>query len=118
MFQGSSLEYHISKEVFLVDNTKQDAEIERLKDHILKTAQSMPYWGEQIPAKWVELEQALEDMRLDGKAIISRRELKEIDKALAKPIGDEDQLTLFLTTHHEQGLLIYFHTVQLKTQLY
>ena len=114
MFQGSPLEYHISKEVFLVDNTKQDAEIERLKDHILKTAQSMPYWGEPIPAKWVELEQALEDMRLDGKAIISRRDLKEIDKALAKPIGDEHQLTLFLTTHHEQGLLIYFHTGQLK----
>ena len=114
MFQGSPIEYHISKEGFLVDNTRQDVEVERLKEYIMKTAQSMPYWGEQVPAKWVELEQALEDVRLDGKAYITRRELKEIDKSLAKPIGDEDQLTLFLTTHHEQGSLIYFKTVQLE----
>ena len=98
----------------MVDNTRQDPNIERLKDYVMQIAKSMPYWGEQVPAKWVELEQALEDVRLDGKAFITRRELKEIDKALAKPIGDEDQLTLFLTTHHEQGSLIYFQTVHLE----
>ena len=114
MFQGSPLEYHISRDAFLVDNTREDTEVNRLKEFIIKTAQTMPYWGEQVPAKWVELEQALEDMRLERKAFIKRRELKEIDKSLAKPIGEEEQLTLFLKTHHELGTLIYFDTPQLK----
>lgn len=86
----------------------KDDEIERLKKEILNVSKTMPYWGEKVPAKWVELEQALDDRRREGKTFITLDEVKYIDSHLAKPIKDEKQLMLFLRAQHEMGNLIYF----------
>ena len=108
MFHGSSLQYNIAKETFILDNTVNDPAIEEMKEVILQTCTDMPYWGEKVPAKWVELEQALEDRRREGKTHITMKEFRYIDARLARPIADEDQLQLFLKVQHENGTLVYF----------
>ncbi|XP_045191531.2 uncharacterized protein LOC123548390 [Mercenaria mercenaria] len=108
IFQGSPHLNNIRHEYFLLDNTTQDAEIDRLKDTILSISETMPYWGETTPAKWLELDQALDEKRLEGVPFISKKQLERIDNTLASPIEFENQLQLFLKAHHETGSLIYF----------
>lgn len=107
IFQGSPQLNNIRHEYFLLDNTIQDAEIERLKDTILSIAQTMPYWGEPTPAKWLDLLQALEGIRKQRMPFITLAQLQRMNERLASPLED-DQLRLFLRAHHEIGSMIYF----------
>ena len=91
--------------------------MDRLKRSLIDIAKTMPSWGEEIPAKWVELEQALEDRREQGRTFITMEMLKTIDKGLAKPINNDDQLRLFLRTHHENGTIIYFDDVHVRDMI-
>ena len=108
LFQGSPNLNNIRHEFFLLDNTAQDKELERLKDTILSISETMPYWGELIPAKWLELEQALDEKRLEGKPFITMKQLEQIDSTLASPLKDKRQLQLFLKAHHDTGSIIHF----------
>lgn len=108
MFHGSPIAFNISKQSFILDNTLADPDIGRLKEEILNISKTMPYWGEKVPAKWVELEQALEDRRREGKTFMNFEELKHIDANLSRPIKQDTQLRLFLKAQHEMGTLIYF----------
>ncbi|XP_060581953.1 uncharacterized protein LOC132738466 [Ruditapes philippinarum] len=108
VFQGSPHLNNIRHEFFLLDNTKQDTELERLKDTILSISETMPYWGELIPAKWLELEQVLDEKRLEGKPFITMKQLVQLDNTLASPLKDKKQLQLFLKAHHDTGSIIHF----------
>ncbi|KAL4234307.1 hypothetical protein ACF0H5_005958 [Mactra antiquata] len=112
LFQGSSLANNIRHEYFLLDNSSNNEltkeEMDKLKDYILSIAETSPYWGENIPAKWLELEQALEEIKMGGKPFITMNQLRRIDDSLASPIGEYEQLQLYLRVNHEAGNLIYF----------
>ncbi|XP_052791616.1 probable serine/threonine-protein kinase pats1 [Mya arenaria] len=109
IFQGTPLAYNISKHEFLLSNTDpNDPKIDRLRDEIICIAREYPNWGEKMPAKWIELQQNLEDIRRQGKSIMSLEHLRSIVQRVASPIEDEEQLMLFLRAHHEMGTYIYF----------
>jgi len=116
LFQGTPLAHNISKHEFLLRNTDpNDPEIDRLKTEIVNTASTYPSWGERLPARWLELEQCLEDQRREGQVLVSLQHLRTMVADLASPIEDEQQLQLFLRVHHEMGTYIYFDdTEQLK----
>ncbi|XP_052795851.1 uncharacterized protein LOC128228530 isoform X2 [Mya arenaria] len=116
IFQGTPLSHNISKNEFLLSNTDpNDPEIDRLRGEILGIAKEYPSWGEKMPAKWIELQQNLEDIRRQGQSLMSLDNLRSIVQKLASPIEDEEQLMLFLRAHHEIGTYIYFsESEQLK----
>ncbi|KAL3857502.1 hypothetical protein ACJMK2_012168 [Sinanodonta woodiana] len=102
------LERHVKLETFLVDNTTEDQEVDRLRKYILETASSLPSWGEMIPARWVEMEQVLEEIRAEGKFFLTMRELVDLDSKMSIPIKEKEQLALFLKYENAVGALIYF----------
>lgn len=96
-------------EDILLDNSVVDSNLDQLKSIIMNVSKDMFYWGEKVPAKWVELEQALDDRRTDGTNFMKFSDLKNINQTLASPLNSVDHLRLFLKIHHEIGTLIYFH---------
>ena len=54
---------------FTIDNAKEDPvdpNLTRLKHKIFEVASKQQYWGELIPARWITLERALVELRVEG----------------------------------------------------
>lgn len=92
----------------LLDNSTEDPCIDQLKEAIMDVAKSSFYWGEEVPARWIELQQALYDRRSDGSNFIKMSDLRKINSKLVYPLESDDHIRLFLKVQHEMGLLIYF----------
>jgi hypothetical protein len=54
-------------EDFAIDNTVVDSNLVALKQKIVEVASQQPYWGEEVPARWILLEREL--MRLKDAGI-------------------------------------------------
>ncbi|KAL3854295.1 hypothetical protein ACJMK2_013569, partial [Sinanodonta woodiana] len=54
--------FHLVDEDFAIDNTVVDSKLVALKKKIVEVASQQPYWGEEVPARWILLEREL--MRL------------------------------------------------------
>jgi hypothetical protein len=50
---------HLTEETFIIDNSVEDENIIRLRKHIFDAAARQEYWKEDIPAKWVTLENVI-----------------------------------------------------------
>ncbi|XP_053375694.1 uncharacterized protein LOC123534022 [Mercenaria mercenaria] len=105
-FDGTKLLNHIHSEDFAVDNSiGNDETISALRETIVRlgNAQSKAI---EIPAKWIQLEQALADRK--HIKIIPFELVLAIDEQNEVPIGDPEQIKLFLRYHHGKGTFIYF----------
>ncbi|KAL3889067.1 hypothetical protein ACJMK2_001423, partial [Sinanodonta woodiana] len=49
-----------------IDNSQCDPSLNDLKTKILKLASQQPHWGEEQPARWLPLEQAIMTMKASG----------------------------------------------------
>ncbi|KAL3887882.1 hypothetical protein ACJMK2_000271, partial [Sinanodonta woodiana] len=108
--------FHLVEEEFDIDNTVVDNNLEGLKRKIVEVASQQPYWGEEIPAMWLPLEQVLMNLRAEGHKVIHRSLLENINQAGGVQIST-DELDLFLRFQHEIGTILYFSTELLKEKI-
>ncbi|KAL3854291.1 hypothetical protein ACJMK2_013565, partial [Sinanodonta woodiana] len=59
--------FHLVDDDFAIDNTVVDRKLVDLKRKIVEVASQQPYWGEEVPARWILLEREL--MRLKDAGI-------------------------------------------------
>ncbi|KAL3887633.1 hypothetical protein ACJMK2_000029, partial [Sinanodonta woodiana] len=108
--------FHLVEEDFAIDNTVVDRKLESLKRKIVEVASRQAYWGEEIPARWLPLEQVLMNLRAQGHKVIHRSQLENINQAGGVQIST-DELDLFLRFQHEIGTILYFSTESLKEKI-
>lgn len=102
----NQLIHHIQPEDFAVDNKNSpQSGIKELNEFLLKKHQELTQTIE-IPARWIQLEKALNEHR--NKKIITFQDVINIDKDNKHSIDDVEQIKLFLSYHHDKGTLFYF----------
>ncbi|KAL3888111.1 hypothetical protein ACJMK2_000491 [Sinanodonta woodiana] len=109
--------FHLVDEDFAIDNTVVDTKLDDLKRKIVEVASQQPYWGEQIPARWISLEQELMSRKAARKKVISREDVEKINKEGTVPIEKSEELDLFLRYLHETGTIIYFSIETLRENI-
>ncbi|KAK3594834.1 hypothetical protein CHS0354_002885 [Potamilus streckersoni] len=108
--------FHLVDEDFAIDNTIVDSKLEDLKRKLVEVASQQPYWGEEIPARWIPLEQELMRLKAAGIKVIHRNLLEEINHTGAVPIATEE-LDLFLRFQHDIGTILYFSMDVLREKI-
>ncbi|XP_053388746.1 uncharacterized protein LOC128551849 [Mercenaria mercenaria] len=99
---------HLTDKDFAIDNSIVDRNIEKLRQHIFKVASRQSYWGEFIPAKWVTLENSIDNLKDNGEKVLRKSEFRDLNDRLPVPLETEEELELFLRFHHETGNILYY----------
>ena len=99
-------------DVFVVDNTKSDHELEcsgvvRLRNEVLAVAKELPQMKKAIPIKWLKYEKALQDEKEDGHKWITFERAKQIASEQCNVVEEKQFLTL-LDFLHDQRIVIHF----------
>ena len=88
-----------------------------LRNMIIKVAKEQAYWGQKRPIKWCLLAHKLDT---EGAKLLEEKKepwitLSEV-QSYANQLGvkDEEEITTFLTFHHNLGDLIYFDDAHLR----
>ncbi|XP_045171623.1 uncharacterized protein LOC123533811 [Mercenaria mercenaria] len=106
IFDGTNLSNHIHSDDFAVDNTdSKDPSLNSLREAIIRTGDKLSETVE-IPLKWIQLEKSLLERK--HLKLISVKFVMAIDSENEFPLGDMEQIKLFLRYHHAKGTLIYF----------
>ncbi|KAK3598547.1 hypothetical protein CHS0354_010723 [Potamilus streckersoni] len=100
-----------------IDNTQRDPMLEILKKKIFELASEQPHWGEEKPARWLPLEQAIMTLKASGAKVVARSLIEEINVSGSVRIEDRDELELFLRFHHEMGTILYFSVEGLREKI-
>ncbi|XP_053392176.1 uncharacterized protein LOC128554881 [Mercenaria mercenaria] len=105
---------HLTDEDFAIDNSIVDGNIEKLRQHIFKVASRQSYWGELIPARWVTLENSIDNLKDKGEKVLRKSEFLDLNNRLPVPLETEEELELFLRFHHETGNILYYREEKLN----
>ncbi|XP_053386594.1 uncharacterized protein LOC123538917 isoform X3 [Mercenaria mercenaria] len=105
---------HLTDEDFAIDNSIVDRNIEKLRQHIFKVASKQSYWGEFIPARWVTLENSIDNLKDKGEKVLRKSELHDLNYRLPVPLETGEELELFLRFHHETGNILYYRNDELS----
>ncbi|KAL3854279.1 hypothetical protein ACJMK2_013553 [Sinanodonta woodiana] len=108
--------FHLVDEDFAIDNTIVDNNLEALKRKILEVASQQPYWGEEVPARWILLERELMRLKDAGIKVIPRTLLEAFNQAEDVHIPLEE-LELFLKFQNDIGTILYFSIDVLKDKI-
>ena len=108
LFADSATANHIQERMFIVDNTvDSNIEYDSLRSCITDLVQEKQTWNPEMPAKWIPLETSL--IKRKPMKYITFQEVCNIDKESVFPIGNEEEIRVFLTYHHAQGTIVYFN---------
>ncbi|XP_053390938.1 uncharacterized protein LOC128553784 [Mercenaria mercenaria] len=106
LFDGTKMLKCLYHEDFAIDNTdSKDASITALRETICTLGNEEKNMLE-IPTKWIQLEKSLKERK--HIEILSLEWVMAIDRENDYPLGDLEQVKLFLKYHHEKGTFIYF----------
>ncbi|XP_053375689.1 uncharacterized protein LOC123535374 isoform X2 [Mercenaria mercenaria] len=106
IFDGTNLSNHIHSDDFAVDNTdSKDPSLNALREAIIRTGDELSETVE-IPLKWIQLEKSLLERK--HLKLISVKFVMAIDSGNEFPLGDMEQIKVFLRYHHAKGTLVYF----------
>ncbi|KAL3854526.1 hypothetical protein ACJMK2_013791 [Sinanodonta woodiana] len=108
--------FHLVDEDFAIDNTIVDSRLVALKQKIIEVAMQQPYWGEEVPARWILLEKELMRLKAAGIKVIPRTLLEAFNQADDVPIPTEE-LDLFLKFQNDIGTILYFSIEVLKDKI-
>ncbi|XP_045170816.1 uncharacterized protein LOC123533243 [Mercenaria mercenaria] len=108
IFDGTDLSNHIQSDDFAVDNTdSKDPSLNSLRETIIKTGDELSQTQTvEIPLKWIQLEKSLLERK--HLKLISVKFVMAIDSENEFPLGDMEQVKLFLRYHHSKGTFVYF----------
>ncbi len=79
--------------------------LQEFKNLLKKEASKMPHIGTPLPKVWVDIRREIEDLKLDGKAYISRDEYLTICK---RHFRREDSALFISEYFHDLGVIIHF----------
>ena len=116
-FMNSPVLQHIHAKKFFIDNTNPDEDFSSLRKEILYLAKNHRSWNQVVPARWILLERALEQVKLEGKEMITLEDLMKKNTENEYPIGSKNELKSFLRFHHSLGNLLYFDTELLDNSI-
>ncbi|KAL3854625.1 hypothetical protein ACJMK2_013886 [Sinanodonta woodiana] len=108
--------FHLVDEDIAIDNTVVDSKLVALKQKIVEVAKQQPYWGEEVPARWILLERELMRLKSAGIKVIRRTLLEDFNQAEDVPISTEE-LDLFLKFQNDIGTILYFSKEVLKDKI-
>ncbi|KAL3855774.1 hypothetical protein ACJMK2_014974, partial [Sinanodonta woodiana] len=108
---------HLANHDFALDNTRLDPILEDLKGLITDLARKQPFWGEEVPARWLPLEQTIMALKDSGVKVVLFELVKEMNQSGSVQIQSEKELDLFLRFQHEKGTIIYFSANGLKDKI-
>ncbi|KAL3854531.1 hypothetical protein ACJMK2_013796 [Sinanodonta woodiana] len=108
--------FHLIDEDFAIDNTVVDSKLVDLRKKILEVASHQPYWGEEVPARWILLERELMKLRDSGIKVIPRTLLEAFNREKDVQIPTEE-LDLFLKFQNDIGTILYFSIEVLKDKI-
>ncbi|KAL3892357.1 hypothetical protein ACJMK2_004570 [Sinanodonta woodiana] len=106
--------FHLVDEDFVVDNTLCNPRLEALKRKIVELASKQPYWGEEVPARWLPLEHRLMVLKASGIKVVRVSILEDLNQAGSVRIETREELHLFLRFQHEMGSILYFSVEGLR----
>ncbi|XP_060557317.1 uncharacterized protein LOC132717775 isoform X2 [Ruditapes philippinarum] len=113
LFIKSKARNHIYRMPFAIENTDpNDPGITELKTALFEIG-SEKAKASKVPAKWIQLEEALKGNK-ENRKILKYEDVQNIDKSTDLPINDEGQLKLFLKYHHAKGTIVYFDEENLR----
>ncbi|XP_052765170.1 uncharacterized protein LOC128206624 [Mya arenaria] len=108
---------HIHDRKFLINNRDSNSEdIQKLQTEIKRLTEKQTSWEETIPAKWIQIEQALNKMRDDKMELVYMKDVEEASKQNAVHI-DKEGLELFLGTQHMLGNILFFNEPTMKDSI-
>ncbi|KAL3889090.1 hypothetical protein ACJMK2_001446 [Sinanodonta woodiana] len=97
-----------------IDNTQHDPRLEDLKKRIFELASHQPHWGEEKPARWIPLEEAIMKIKASGVKVAPLSLIEDINRSSSIKIEDRDELEMFLNFQHDIGMILYFNAEGLK----
>ncbi|KAK3598936.1 hypothetical protein CHS0354_036252 [Potamilus streckersoni] len=100
-----------------IDNTQVDPRLEQLKKRIFELAKQQPHWGEEKPARWLPLEQAIMTLKASGVKVAPLSLIEEINRSGSVRIENKDEMDLFLRFQHEMGTILYFSIEGLRKKI-
>ncbi|KAK3602566.1 hypothetical protein CHS0354_021162 [Potamilus streckersoni] len=115
--QDKPTRFHLANEDFVIDNTILDPKLEELKRKIVELASQQPFWGEEVPARWLHLEQILMKLKAAGVKVIPYSLVESLNKNATIQIETKEELDLFLRYLHDTGTILYFNTVRLREKI-
>ncbi|KAK3579981.1 hypothetical protein CHS0354_025301 [Potamilus streckersoni] len=102
---------------FAISNFGPDTDIDALKQKIFALAQEQDYWGEEIPARWIILEQKLMELKKSGVKIIEHSLVEKINNSSDVKIESKEELDVFLRFEHDLGSIVFFSTEKLRDKI-
>jgi len=108
----------INQKKFLVNNLDaNDPEYANIREEVMRLAEEQAYWNEKQPVKFVQLEKAFDDVRRQGKQIITYNDVQDLNKTLPAPLKDDNELKIFLRLQHMLGNVLFFDTDALRNNV-
>lgn len=85
--------------------------MEKLRQYIFAIAKQQENWGVQVPVKWIPFSNKIDELRIQGKTVVTVDELCEVNKSLLSPLSRTRELIAFLVLHHDIGNIIFFEDI-------
>ncbi|KAL3889146.1 hypothetical protein ACJMK2_001500, partial [Sinanodonta woodiana] len=111
MLKSKPLVLHLMDDIAIDNTLESDPSLEKLKRRIFELASQQPYWGEEKPARWLPLEQAIMTMRDSDVKVAPLSLIEEINRSSSVKIEDRGELELFLNFQHDIGTILYFKSL-------
>ncbi|KAK3598164.1 hypothetical protein CHS0354_013875 [Potamilus streckersoni] len=116
MLKSKPIVLHLMDNI-AIDNTKSDPRLEDLKRRIFQLSSQQPHWGEEKPARWLPLEQAIMTLKASGVKVAPLSLIEKINMSASVKIEDRNELEVFLNFQHEIGTILYFSAEGLREKI-
>ncbi|KAL3889179.1 hypothetical protein ACJMK2_001530 [Sinanodonta woodiana] len=117
MLKSKPLVLHLMDDIAIDNTLESDPSLEKLKRRIFELASQQPHWGEEKPARWLPLEQAIMTMRDSDVKVAPLSLIEEINRSSSVKIEDRGELELFLNFQHDIGTILYFNADGLRENI-
>ncbi|CAC5389056.1 unnamed protein product [Mytilus coruscus] len=105
---------HIRGPINYISNTNSpENSFNELRKTIVDIAENLSIWGEHYPVRWINLERALNEKRIEEQ-VLSLKNVMDLAENCSVPISDKNEVILFLKYQHEIGNLIFYNDSNLK----
>ncbi|KAL3889088.1 hypothetical protein ACJMK2_001444 [Sinanodonta woodiana] len=117
MLKNKPVVLHLMDNIAIDNNTQHDPRLDDLKRRIVELASQQPYWGEEKPARWIPLEEAIMKIKASGVKVAPISLIEEINRSSSIKIKDRGELEVFLSFQHDIGTILFFNAEGLREKI-
>ncbi|XP_071144941.1 uncharacterized protein [Mytilus edulis] len=100
---------HLDMVYFINGTDKNDKELQHMTDRVVTFAMKQPSWGQPRPMQWVPLELQISNIRMQNVYIITKDDLRNVNKLNNDLALTGPQLDDFLLFQHSLGKLMHYN---------